>query len=191
MSFSIFVRHLQSRWNICFLLPTVHFRDCYNSSEISQWHVLLFNDVSNTYINPNCNFCHLLPLLKKKKENKRNFKVLWAKMGLASLCYTYNKNLWHKALKIIWHYLALLIHKCWEITASANMTDLLPFISVHSMRSAEIVELRGEIYIQRYFGLSPFLLHRFSVWFSRVKNSDLTYIVISVQRWIFCFSTVQ
>lgn len=40
---------------------------------------------------------------KKKKENKRNFKVLWAKMGLASLCYTYNKNLWHKALKIIWH----------------------------------------------------------------------------------------
>lgn len=96
MSFSIFVRHLKSRWNICFLLSTVHFRD--NSSEISQWHVLLLNDVSNTYTNPNCNFCHLLPLLKKK-ENKRNFKVLWAKMGLASLCYTYNNNLWHKAFK--------------------------------------------------------------------------------------------
>lgn len=61
------------------------------------------------------------------------------------------------------------------------MTELLPFISVLSMRTAEVVELRGEIYTQRYFGLSPFLLHRFLVWFSRVKNSDLKYIVISVQ----------
>lgn len=73
---------------------------------------------------------------------------------------------------------------CWEITASANMTVLLLFVSVFNMRSAEIVELRGEIYIQRYFGLSPFLLHKFSVWFSRDKISDLKYIVISVQRWI-------
>lgn len=64
--------------------------------------MLLFNeDVSNTYTKSNCSFCHLLPLLKKKKKgNKRNLKVLWAKMGDASLTYTYNKKLWQK---ILWH----------------------------------------------------------------------------------------
>lgn len=36
---------------------------------------------------------------EKKKKNKRDFKVLWAKMGVASLSYTYNKKLWQKVLK--------------------------------------------------------------------------------------------
>lgn len=106
MSFSIFVRHLQSRWNICFLLPTVHFRDCYNSSEISQWHVLLFNDVSNTYINPNCNFCHLLPLLKKKKKIKGISKFCELKWDLP-VCVTPTIRICgikHSKLSgIIWH----------------------------------------------------------------------------------------
>lgn len=49
---------------------------------------------------------------------------------------------------------------CWEITASANVTVLSPSISVLNMKSKGSVELRGEIHIQRYIVLSPFLLHK-------------------------------
>lgn len=110
MSFSIFVRHLKSGWNICFLLPTAHFRDYYDSSEISQWHVLLFNeDVSNTYTKPNCSFCHLLPLLKKKKiigilkfcELKWELPV-WRTPTVRSCGRKYLKT---------WNYLALLMSR--------------------------------------------------------------------------------
>lgn len=55
----------------------------------------MFQTPTQNLIAASATYC----LYWKKKENKRNFKVFWAKMGVASLSYTYNKMLWQKVLK--------------------------------------------------------------------------------------------